>query len=171
MTPQAHPQPTTMASSALAFGPAPLASVLADNALGVARALARSVLSNLNATTNQVVASDPSLVNSARTSLTRNASSISIASNAIYSANGNTSDNTSDNTSVTTLIEVERRGAERIAQVPTVTGSTRDLTTIRTEARTPRTACPAFTRRPLSTMTRTTNTPLRRASGDLRSLH
>ena len=167
MTPQAQTQPTPMASSALASGPAPLASVFADTARGVARALARSVLSNLNATTNQVVASDPSLVNSARTSLTRNASSISIASNAIYSANGNTS----DNTSVTTLIEVERRGAERTAQVPAVTGSTRDLSTHCTEARTPRTARPAFTRRPLSTMTSTTNTPLRRASGDLRSLH
>lgn len=166
MTPQAHYQPTPMASSAMAFGPVPLASVSADTACGAVRALAGSVLSNLNAITNPVVAGDLSLVKPTPSSLASHASriaGISIASKAINSTNGNTS--------VTTLIEVERRGAERTAQVPAVTGSTIGLTTHCTEARTPRTARPAFTRRPLSTMTSTTNTPLRRASGDLRSLH
>lgn len=147
----------------MAFGPAPLASVFADSACGIVRTLAQSVLSNLNATTNPVVAGDLSPINPTPTSLTRNAVGISIASNAIYSSNGNTS--------FTTLIEVERRGADRTAQVPAVTGSTIDLSTNCTEARTTRTARPAFTRRPLFTMTSTTNTPLRRASGDLRSLH
>lgn len=163
MTPQAHPQPTPMASSALAFGPAPLASGLADNARAMVRASDQPVPPNLYATTNPLVAGDPSPINPMRKPVVRNASSISIASKAIYSTNGNTS--------VTTLIEVERRGAERTAQVPAVPGSTIDLTTHCTEARTPRTARPAFTRRPLSTMTSTTNTPLRRASGDSRSLH
>ncbi len=162
MTLLAHPQPTSLASSALAFGPAPLASVFADTARGMVRAPARSVLFNSNATTNSVVAGNLLPVNPTRTSLAR-ITCISIASNAIYATNGNTS--------FTTLIEVERRGAERTAQVPAVTGFTRDLTTHCTEARTPRTARPAFTRRPLSTMTSTTNTPRRRASGDLRSLH
>ena len=160
MTPQAHPQPTSLASSALAFGPAPLASVFADTARVMVRASARSGPSNSNATTNSVAACALSPTNLPRIPVISNASSIS---NAIYSSNGNTS--------VNSLIEVERRGAERTAQVPAVTGSTIDLTTHCTEARTPRTACPAFTRRPLSTMTSTTNTPLRRASGDLRSLH
>lgn len=160
MTPQAHLQPTPMASSAMAFGPAQLASVFSDTARGMVRASARSVPSNSNATTNSVAACALSPINLPRIPVTSNESSIS---NAIYSTNGNTS--------VTTLIEVERRGAERTAQVPTVTGSTLDLTTHCTEARTPRTACPDFTHRPLSTMTSTTNTPLRRASGDLRSLH
>lgn len=159
MTSQAHDQPTSMALSPMAIGPAPLASVFVDSACGMVRALARSVLSNLNATTNLVVACALSPINLPRITLTSNASSIS---NAIYSAIGNTS--------VSSLIEVERRGAERIAQVPTVTESIKDISTDCTQARTPRTARPAFTRRPLSTMTSTTNTPLRRASGDLRSL-
>ena len=166
MTPQDHLQPTPMASSPMALGPAPLASVLADNARAMARASDQSVVSISNATMNTVVAGDLSQANPTHTSLARNASrigGISVASTAIYSANSNAS--------INTLIEVERRGAERIAQVQTVTKSIRDLTTDCTQARTPRTARPTFTRRPLFNMTSTTNTPLRRASGDLRSLH
>lgn len=163
MTLLAHPQPTSLASSATAFGPAQLASVFPDTARGMAPSSARPAPSNSNATTNLVVASAASPINPMRTQVVRNAAGISIASKAIYSAIGNTS--------VNSLIEVERRGAERTAQVPALTWSTRDHATNCTEARTPRTACPTFTRRPLFTMTSTTNTPLRRASGDLRSLH
>lgn len=70
-------------------------------------------------------------------------------------------------TASTSLIEVERRGAERVAQVLSVTSTTAD----RTQARTPSTARPASTQSAirLSTMTHTTN-PIRRASGNSRSL-
>lgn len=70
-------------------------------------------------------------------------------------------------TESTSLIEVERRGAERVAQVLSVTATTTD----RTQARTPRTARPAFTQSAIrpSTMTHTTK-HIRRASGNSRSL-
>lgn len=70
-------------------------------------------------------------------------------------------------TESTSGIEVERRGAERVAQVLSVTSTTTD----RTQARTPRTARPAFTQSAIrpSTMTHTTN-HIRRASGNSRSL-
>ena len=160
MTSLAHPQPTNMAFYAMAFGPAQMASLQADTACGMLCARAAFVTTNLNPATSLVVADAVSLANPTSASVARNTSSIS---NAIYSAIGDTS--------INTLIEVERRGAERMAQVQSVTKSIGDLTTERTEARTPRTARPAFTRRPPFTMTSTTNTPLRRASGDLRSLH
>lgn len=160
MSLQAHIQPTPLASTAMALGPAPLAFVFADTVRELVRACAVFVTTNLNATSNLVVANAVSHINPTRVSVSCNTSSISAE---IYSANGNTS--------VNALIEVERRGAERVAQVQTVTKSIRDLTTERTEARTPRTARPAFTRRPLFTMTSTTNTTIRRASGDSRSRH
>lgn len=143
MTPQTHTPPTTLARSGMVFGSSYQAHVTSDTAGETLCARVLSTAFRLHTTTNTAVADDVALVNP-------------ICSNAAR---------------ITSLIEVERRGAEREAQVQTVTESMRDLTTDCTEARTPRTARPAFTRRPLSTMTSTTNTPLRRASGDLRSLH
>ena len=151
---QAHTLPTLLVPYAKALGHAPLARFFSDTACGRVSTRALSIVCYLN-TANTAVAGAVSLVNSNRSMVSRIACSIS----------------TSINAPISTLIEVERRGAERIAQVQTVTKSIRDLTTDCTQARTPRTARPAFTRRPLSTMTSTTNTPLRRASGDSRSLN
>lgn len=159
MTSQAYPQPA-MASYLMAFGSAHPASVQAETARGMVCARIASLTTNLNAATNSLVIDPVSLINTTRGSLTRNTSSITAE---IYSS--------IDNTVINTLIEVERRGAEREAQVQTVTESTTHITADFTRARTPRIARPAFAIRPLSSMTRTTNSTIRRVSGETRSLH
>ena len=125
------------------FGSPHPTHVASDTAGEKVCARALSTASKMNTTTTTVVANALALVNPIRSNATR----------------------------ITSLIEVERRGAEREAQVQTVTESLRDITTDCTQARTTRTACPASAIRPTSTMTRTTNSTIRRVSGESRSRH